>query len=471
MARLSIVLPVHNEENRIGRMVDILQDWICEQDHQIEVIMVLNGITDGTKNVLKEREVRASRIDIKIIELPFADKGIAVWEGLSNATGDYVVTMDADCSFHPNQIPRLLTALKNCDLAIGSRRHRETICRDKPPRYREILGFAYNRLVRLLFSIAILDTQSGLKAMTKVIRDLAQDADTDGFCFDTDLILRAHRRGFRVCEVPIEYVHMKGSKFRAKDIFNMLCDVARIWLEIHKRKKQIGYDETSVRKFYDSQEDIYFGASHSSFLPRRWWRNSKDRMIITALELKDSSSVLDAGCGNGVLANRISESARLVCAVDIGSRAVQFANKQRRLLGLDNVSFIRGDCRALPFRDQFFDRVVCSELLEHVRAPRRAVRELSRVLSLGGICIVTSPRNNLRWAMVEFIWTRIRREIQEVHHHAISETRLITILKRNGFKGAATWPMLLGCLTLAKATPLARAPSHATPTFRDVISP
>jgi ubiquinone/menaquinone biosynthesis C-methylase UbiE len=374
-----------------------------------------------------------------------------VREGLSAATGDYVVLMDADCSFHPNQIPRLLMALQNCDLVIGSRRHVETICSGKPPRHREVLGLTYNRLVRLLFGISVLDTQSGLKAMTRTTKDLAQDVDTDGFAFDTDLVLQACRKGLIVCETPIEYVHVEGSKLRAGHVLDMLRSILRIWLEIHKRRMKISNDETSIRKFYDSQKETYFRASHSYFLPRRWWRNSKDRSITHDLKLDSSSVLLDVGCGNGVMINRISKSFKLGCGIDLSGPAVEFANKQRKLLGLENVGFVRGDCRALPFRSGYFGRIVCSEVIEHVKAPGSAIAEFSRVISPEGVLIMTTPANNLRWALVEFVWTRVRRAIQEVNHHAISESRLATILKCNGFNNVTTKPILFGCLTLAEA--------------------
>jgi ubiquinone/menaquinone biosynthesis C-methylase UbiE len=458
MKKLSLVIPVHNEEARIRTMVESLQGWMCLQRLQAEVIMVLNGITDSTKEILSESYTWDM---MKILELPFAAKGLAVREGLNAATGEYIVLMDADSSFHPNQVPKLLEALSGYDLVIGSRRHPQTICKGKPPRYREILGLAYNWLVRVLFGIGIRDTQSGFKAMTNVAKDIVEDVDTDGFAFDTDLIVRAYKAGLRVREIPIEYEHKAGSKVHLRHVFEALSDLLRIWLDIHKREKRVGRDELSTRKFYDSlEEGTYFKASHSRFLLRRWWRNSKDRSIVKALELKSSSTVLDVGCGDGVLATTISGSVTYVCGIELGIRAVRFANNRKNLLRLRNVDFVRGDCRALPFKDRSFNRIVCSEVLEHVRAPRRALREFLRVSRLDGVLVVTTPKANVRWALIEFIWTRVRRAIQETRHYAMSELYLMTMLLNSGFELVAMKSLLLGCLILVKARPTLSVKCH-----------
>jgi len=452
MGKLSIVVPASNEEQRIGKLVDALLDWIRLERVEAEIIFVLNGTTDRTQDVLEGRMGPVSII--RIIRLPFAGKGLALREGLSVTSNDCIVFMDADFSFHPNQIPKLLRALEKCDLVIGSRRHAETVCEGRPPRYREMLGCSYNRLARLLFRIRCFDTQSGLKAMKPVLKNVAESVATDGFAFDTDLVVRAEKAGLRICEVPIQYRHMKGSRIRMKDILAMLSDTARIWLETRKTEERINGDEIAVRKFYDRLDgDTYFKASRSLFLPRRWWRNSKDGLIIKALETNTHSSrVLDAGCGSGVLASRISGSVNSICGLELGIQAVAFANQRSRLIKLRNADFVRGDCRALPFRDGAFTHVVCSEVLEHLRGPGKSVREFSRVLSSNGIAVITTPRTSVRWALLELIWTRLKRAIQEVHHRSMSELSLKTLLVTNGFGHVSTRPILLGCLTLARAT-------------------
>lgn len=109
---------------------------------------------------------------------------------------------------------------------------------------------------------------------------------------------------------------------------------------------------------------------------------------------KDGGLLLDAGCSSGfLLLSYIKEKeGRKAVGIDIGSGHLKNAFKQAKNLAVErNTYFLVGDLEDLPFKNNSFDTIICSEVLEHLLEPDRAIREFERVLKSEGILIVTTP--------------------------------------------------------------------------------
>lgn len=129
-----------------------------------------------------------------------------------------------------------------------------------------------------------------------------------------------------------------------------------------------------------------------------------------ALGLRSGDTVLDLGCGFGRHAFEAARRGARVVALDAGRDEVEgvaatFAamlDAGELALGSTHANVVQGDALRLPFRDASFDRVVCSEVLEHIRDDVAAMRELARVLKPGGTMAVTVPRFGpelINWAL------------------------------------------------------------------------
>ena len=107
--------------------------------------------------------------------------------------------------------------------------------------------------------------------------------------------------------------------------------------------------------------------------------------------VKSGIRVLEIGCGAGLLCLELAKTAKIVVGIDISHFVLDFANTVKQYIQCKNVSFQVGDAEALMFRDQTFDLVVCSEVLEHLISPGKALAEIQRVLKKDGTVILSTP--------------------------------------------------------------------------------
>jgi len=117
-----------------------------------------------------------------------------------------------------------------------------------------------------------------------------------------------------------------------------------------------------------------------------------DFLVATVAELASGSELLDAGCGNGHVSERLARQGCAVTALDLSEvRLATMAGTATQLGG--RLSVVQGSVGAMPFPERSFDIVVCSEVLEHVVSPPAVVGEVHRVLRNGGYAVITVPNS------------------------------------------------------------------------------
>lgn len=119
------------------------------------------------------------------------------------------------------------------------------------------------------------------------------------------------------------------------------------------------------------------------------------QMLAHALQQKQEQGnalrILEIGCGAGLLCFELAHSAKIVVGIDISHFVLDFANRVKDYLHCDNVFFQQGDAEHLAFDHDTFDVVLCSEVLEHLIEPQRALTEMRRILKKNGTLILTTP--------------------------------------------------------------------------------
>jgi dolichol-phosphate mannosyltransferase len=200
-----VVLPTYNEAQMIQKAVSRIREAVPDAD----VLVVDDDSPDGTGRVAD----KLAAIDPNVHVLHRARK-----EGLGAAyvaafgwvlAGDYgvIVQMDADGSHQPHELPRLLAALAEADLVVGSRYVRGGRIVNWPLR-RELLSRLGNSYTRLLLGIPVRDATGGYRAFrADALRRIDLDeVASQGYCFQVDTAWRAVCAGLRVVEVPITFV-------------------------------------------------------------------------------------------------------------------------------------------------------------------------------------------------------------------------------------------------------------------------
>lgn len=233
--KLSIVIPAYNEELRLPSTLESVGEYLSRRGEPCEVLVVSDGSTDGTLNV-----VEAARTKYPMIRAlgyrKNRGKGFALRYGALQSQGELVLINDADGSTPIAEIEQLEAALREgADIAIGSRALKSAEKAVKTVWYRKLMGRTFATLVNLLILPGIADTQCGFKLFTRRAADeLFSRQRSERFSFDVELLYLARRYGYRVKEVAINWTNTPGSKVNlVKDSLEMLLDILRFrWMGI-----------------------------------------------------------------------------------------------------------------------------------------------------------------------------------------------------------------------------------------------
>ena len=224
---LSVIIPAHNEENRLPRALEQVLRFLKEQPFTSEVIVVENGSTDKTLQVAQKFAGEHKSVRVTQSE---RGKGAAVKRGMLEAQGKYRFMCDADLSMPVEEITKFIPpALEDPDIAIASREARGAV-RYNEPSYRHLGGRGINFLIQLFILPGLNDTQCGFKCLRADVAEKVFNLQTlQGWSFDIEILYIARRYGYRIQEIPIHWYHDAETKVRAlPDAIRMFQDIFRI---------------------------------------------------------------------------------------------------------------------------------------------------------------------------------------------------------------------------------------------------
>lgn len=227
---LSLIIPAYNEQDRVESRLAIITAYISSLPYSVELILVNDGSTDSTGEILAESAAANSAVRV-VSYSPNRGKGFAVRQGVFASCGEYIAFSDADLSTPIDELAALFKAIEDgFDIAIGSRSVKGAQIKTHQPFYREFGGKSLNLLIRMFAVRGIMDTQCGFKLFRgDVAREIFGRCFLNGWAFDVEVLYLAQKMGCCIAETPVKWAHSEGSKVRPLQAgMQVIRDIARI---------------------------------------------------------------------------------------------------------------------------------------------------------------------------------------------------------------------------------------------------
>lgn len=190
---VSIVIPTFHEAGNIGEMVQRTKK--LSKLYPMEIIVVDGGSKDGTPDIAQKAGAT------KVIRFPNKQgKGIELWKAFQQTKGDYIIEIDADLQFDPEQIPLFIEAFKKgADVVIAKRENYK-----ESPLWRTIGNRSLSLLTTIVLMYPIHDVLAGFKAAKRDVM-LSLKLREKGFMYESEIVVKAIRMKYKLAQVPVRY--------------------------------------------------------------------------------------------------------------------------------------------------------------------------------------------------------------------------------------------------------------------------
>jgi dolichyl-phosphate beta-glucosyltransferase len=211
---VSLVIASYNGGCELERTLCRVQRYFGDQPYLHEVLVVNDGSTDTTGACLHALSLHYPELKV-LVNRRNMGKGYSIKRGVLEACGRFIFYTDADLAYPIEEIEVFLQPLRRAahEAVVGSRVHAASRFQLHPRHFRYIhkrhlMSRFFNWLVRRLFGIQALDTQCGFKGFTaEAAKAIFSRIEIRGFTFDVEVLLIAHRLGYRVAELPVIFAY------------------------------------------------------------------------------------------------------------------------------------------------------------------------------------------------------------------------------------------------------------------------
>jgi dolichol-phosphate mannosyltransferase len=369
---LSIVIPVWNGEHNLGKLLPSLFAVLASTVPGPSEVIVVLGPDDPVDDL-------AERSGARVVRFEQPGYGSALNRGLAAANGQWVITMDADFSHHPEFVRTLWLRRKEGDVLIASRYMAGAYA--AMPLSRRVLSRALNRLYRTTLALPHSDLSSAFRMYSRAVLDDVGPVSVGGLDSLQEILVKAYSQGWKIREVPLFYRQSKTwTSGRLAELgAGYLRTLGRL-IALRNSVKAADYDHRAF----------------DSWIPlQRYWQRARFKVIRGMVD--GHTRILDIGCGS----SRIVQSLPQSVGLDMQIRKLRWLRAPGRQL-------VQASLMKLPFADEAFDAVICSEVIEHI--PRDAIDlgDMIRVLAPGGTLVLGTPDyGRWLWRALEGLYKKI----------------------------------------------------------------
>jgi dolichol-phosphate mannosyltransferase len=374
---LAVIIPALNERENLELLLPALRETLEGLDAGWEILVVDGGSTDGTAEVSRRRGARVVRQQER-------GYGGALLAGFAATTAPYIVHMDADLSHRPVFLEEFWKQRGQAEVFIASR----YVAGGQADmgRFRRTLSRVLNTIYRRVLALNIQDLSSGYRMYR---RDALSGLALSARDFDIleEILIRAYANGWQVREVPFHFMSRGSGRSHAR-LFKFGWAFTKTLLRMWQLRNSVASADYDDRAF-DSRIPL-----------QRYWQQARHRIILEFLRASApaaGSRVLDVGCGSSRIIQDLPEAVGL----DVLLPKLRFLRPRHGPL-------VQGSVFSLPFRDETFDTVICSEVIEHIPDVPEVLGEMTRVLrSVGTLIVGTPDYGRPLWWMLEWIYGKI----------------------------------------------------------------
>lgn len=396
---LSVILPVVNERDNLRVLIPRIRT-VLEREHlAFEIIVVDGGSSDGTRET-------AAELGARVVRERRPGYAGAIETGFAEAQGAFVLTLDADLSHEPDFVAKLWRARTQADIVIASRYTRGGIAYTSF--LRNFLSRALNLVLRRVLSMPVRDLSSGFRLYR---RETVTGLALEGRNFEVleEIIVKAYALGYSIFEVPFTYFPRERGRSHAR-LLRFGWDLTRSALKLWRVRNSVASADYDDRAFY-------------SMIPiQRYWQRRRHRII--TFWVRGSSRILDVGCGSSLIIQSLNNA----IGMDLGMGKMRFLRGR-------GIPLVRGSAFALPFKDESFDCVINSQVIEHVPFDETLFTEMRRVLRTGAELVIGTPDYaTVGWNIIEPLYgLLIPGGYHDEHITHYTRQSLTDVLVRNGF--------------------------------------
>lgn len=397
--QLSIIIPTLNEKENILALIPAIRKVLSGITVDYEIIVIDGGSTDGTGKA-------ADSLGAKIIRQTRKGYGGALRDGFDIANGSYILTLDADMSHDPEFIRFMWQKRHLAEIIIASRYVPGGAA--IMPLSRKVLSIILNVVFSRILSLPIKDLSSGFRFYSKHILDHIE-LTGENFEILEEILIKCYMEGYRVLEIPLVYVPRKSGRSKAK-LLKFGFALIKTLFKMRALRNSIESADYDERAF-------------NSIIPlQRYWQRKRHDIIT-----KSSSyykPMLDIGCGS----SRILQSLHHAIGIDININRLRYMRKY-------NVPLLNGSIFSLPFKNNSFECVICSQVIEHIPFDLVIFDEMTRVLKKGGRLIIGTPDySKINWRIIKPLYDFFTPEGHKDEHITFyTRQKLTEILGKKGF--------------------------------------